>query len=425
MKQTGILGILVVGLLVIASCVPSPSTQQPPSTSASQETAVPTTGQVEAIPTSGVMEVEPTPGQAAATDVPVQVTGMDASPSTGIALSEPEPGTAITSPVHVRGEARITPFESTLRGRVYDAQGQVLGEMPILLDSEMGSPGTFDALIPFSAAADGSGTVEIADLSPKDGSILESSSIAVEVRAGTPIGTIEIPSSGQRVVLPLRILARVGHPGDVIRATLLWSDGTELAQTFATVTGEDGRGLLIASLNWPGESQPPEPPSQSASMELRDELGGLLAQQDLVVLSAADPDTQAITLYFLLGEDIHPVTRRIPKAGAIGAAVLEELLWGPPAPNLAGFGTALPTSQEVLDYAGREPGWGPRVTLKSLTIADGIALADFSKEMRAYGGGSLRVSLLRWQIEMTLKQFASVQQVIISVEGETEEVLQP
>jgi hypothetical protein len=217
----------------------------------------------------------------------------------------------------------------------------------------------------------------------------------------------------------------VGQPGDSVQAILRWQDGTELEQSFTTLRGEDGRGLLMESLNWPGESQPPQPPTQPAALELRDRSGSLLARQELVVVSASDPDTQAITLYFLLGEDLQPLTRRIPKTEQIGTAALEELLWGPPAPNLAGFGTALPTPKEVLSYPGREPDWGPRVTLRQLTIVDGVATADFSKEMRAYGGGSLRVNLIRQQIEQTLKQFATVRKVVIAIDGQTEGVLQP
>jgi spore germination protein GerM len=79
----------------------------------------------------------------------------------------------------------------------------------------------------------------------------------------------------------------------------------------------------------------------------------------------------------------------------------------------------------VINYSGNQPDWGPRVTLRSLTIEDGVATADFSQEMRAYGGGSLRVRMIREQITQTLRQFPTVDTVIIAVEGETEAVLQP
>jgi hypothetical protein len=227
------------------------------------------------------------------------------------------------------------------------------------------------------------------------------------------------------VVLPLKILAWVGQPGDLVTAALTWQDGTELLQTFALTRGLDGQGLLIDSLNWPGESEPPQPPSQPATLELRDASGTLLGQQTVTMLSSDDPATQEILLYFLLGEDLQSVRRVIPSTTMAEASALEELLWGPGAPNLAGFGTAIPTPTEVLAYPGREPDWGVRVTLRNLTIVDGVATADFSQEMRAYGGGSLRVRLLADQITQTLKQFPSVQQVVLAVEGQTEEEFQP
>jgi hypothetical protein len=337
----------------------------------------------------------------------------------------------VSSPVDVRGQVSVTPFESTLRGRVYDATGQVVGEGPIMVASEMGQPGRFDGQIALQAGSGGPGQVEVAEISPKDGTVVIRAVVEVvlapEVGATptTGLGKIEIPAAGERAVLPLHILARVGQPGDQILASLRWEDGTELPQTFTTLQGEDGRGLLIDSLNWPGESQPPEPPSQLATLTLRSAAGDLLAQQTITMLSPSDPDTQEITLYFLLGEDLQPLQRRIPKTPAPATAALEELLWGPSAPNLAGFGTALPTPQMVLSYFGRGPDWGPRVTLRSLTVHDGVATADFSQEMNAYGGGSLRVSLLRQQIVRTLEQFPTISNVIIAVEGETEDVLQP
>jgi hypothetical protein len=39
----------------------------------------------------------------------------------------------------------------------------------------------------------------------------------------------------------------------------------------------------------------------------------------------------------------------------------------------------------LLSYPSREADWGSRVTLRSLTIVDGMAAADFSQKLRAYG----------------------------------------
>ncbi|CAA9291968.1 MAG: hypothetical protein AVDCRST_MAG26-4161 [uncultured Chloroflexia bacterium] len=56
---------------------------------------------------------------------------------------------------------------------------------------------------------------------------------------------------------------------------------------------------------------------------------------------------------------------------------------------------------------------------------NGVATADFSQELRAYGGGAARAQLIRAQITRTLLQFPSVREVRIVVEGQSDGVLQP
>ena len=53
-----------------------------------------------------------------------------------------------------------------------------------------------------------------------------------------------------------------------------------------------------------------------------------------------------------------------------------------------------------------------------------IALTKSPARFR-YGGGSLRVMLIRRQITQTLRQFATVREVRIAIEGQTEGVLEP
>jgi hypothetical protein len=238
-------------------------------------------------------------------------------------------------------------------------------------------------------------------------------------------GAVEVPATGARVTLPLHLLVRGGQPGERVTATLRWQDGTTLAQPYTLLAGEDGRGLLIDSLNWMMSSQPPQPKTQPATLELTSATGDLLARQPLTLLSSSDPTTQVVQLYWLLGEELQPMPRRVPQSLRIGTAALEELLWGPGPPNFAGFESALPSPTQVLSYSGRDASWGPRVTLRKLTIVDGVATADFSRELAAYGGGSTRVMFIRQQITRTLRQFPSVRDVRIAIEGETELILQP
>lgn len=240
-----------------------------------------------------------------------------------------------------------------------------------------------------------------------------------------PAGLIAIPAAGARVTLPLHVMANLGQPGGQLLARLRWQDGTELMRLLPVLRGADGQGLVIGTLNWMHEGQPPQPPTQPATLELLSGAGELQARQPVTVLSAGDPDTQTIRLYWVLGEELVAVQQRVPRTAQIGTTALNELLWGPGPPNLAGFTTAIPTPEQVLSYPGRAADWGPRVTLRSLTIVDGVATADFSRELAAYGGGSLRVMLLRQQIRQTLLQFPAVREVRIAIEGQTEGVLEP
>lgn len=109
-------------------------------------------------------------------------------------------------------------------------------------------------------------------------------------------------------------------------------------------------------------------------------------------------------------EKVVSVSREIPKTVTTGRAALEELLKGPTtAEKNSGYTTAI----------------NPGVKINSLTIQDGVARADFSKELNTNVAGSCRVNAIRAQITETLKQFSSVNNVIISINGNSEGILEP
>ena len=170
----------------------------------------------------------------------------------------------------------------------------------------------------------------------------------------------------------------------------------------------------IAAPNVPG----------AATLEVARADGTVVARREVRV--AAPEETQTVKVAWVVGSgnQIELQTRSVPRTPQIASAALNELLWGPVADE-AGYQTALPTTEEILSYPGRAAGWGARVRLLKLTIDDGVARANFSPELRAYGGGAARVSMIRKQIETTLRQFPSVQEVIIAIDGQTEGVLEP
>ena len=65
------------------------------------------------------------------------------------------------------------------------------------------------------------------------------------------------------------------------------------------------------------------------------------------------------------------------------------------------------------------------VLIQTLTIKDGLAAVDFNEKLDQNVGGSCRVSAIRAQLEETLRQFSSVTDVRISVNGRVEDILQP
>jgi sporulation and spore germination protein len=260
---------------------------------------------------------------------------------------------------------------------------------------------------------------------PPDWQIERGNIGADAVRLLPPLNTIEIPAPGARVTLPLHVLARAGRPGESLTATLRWADGTRLIRTSAVLQGEDSRGVLLDCLDLPPDYQPRQPWTQSAQLEISDGRGAILARQSIILLHLDDPDTREVKLYWVVDAHLKAEVRRIPKTSALDRAAVEELLWGPGVYNAAGFTTMLPTPEQVLAFPGRTADWGPRVVLRSLRLVDGIAIADFSKELRAYGGGSLRASLIHGQITRTLLQFPQVRDVRITIEGERDQALEP
>lgn len=107
---------------------------------------------------------------------------------------------------------------------------------------------------------------------------------------------------------------------------------------------------------------------------------------------------------------VFAVEREVPTTPAIARAAIEQLLAGPSAQDQAsGFRTNI----------------NPGTAIQSLTIQNGVARIDFNEQLDNPGGGSCRVSAIRAQITETLRQFPTVDEVVISVNGDSESALQP
>jgi len=65
------------------------------------------------------------------------------------------------------------------------------------------------------------------------------------------------------------------------------------------------------------------------------------------------------------------------------------------------------------------------VKINSLIVEDNIAKVDFDEQLGFQVGGSCRVMAIRSQITETILQFSEVNDVIISINGRIEDILQP
>jgi len=137
-----------------------------------------------------------------------------------------------------------------------------------------------------------------------------------------------------------------------------------------------------------------------------------------VAVVIAPVETMKVKVYFnnnnldpeISCNKVFPTEREIIKTPAVARAALEELLKGPTeAETNQGFFTSI----------------NPGVKIQSLAIENGTAKVDFDEQLQNAVGGSCKVSSIRAEITETLKQFSSVKNVLISINGETETILQP
>lgn len=109
-------------------------------------------------------------------------------------------------------------------------------------------------------------------------------------------------------------------------------------------------------------------------------------------------------------EKVFSAWRKIPRTLEVGQASLEELLRG--------------TTEEEKS-GGYVTHINSGVNVKGLVIEDGVAVVNFDERLEFGVNDSCRAAAIRAQVAETLKQFPAVNDVVISVDGKTEGVLQP
>jgi len=142
-------------------------------------------------------------------------------------------------------------------------------------------------------------------------------------------------------------------------------------------------------------------PEKSAVMSLPLRFGGETASVTVYFGKEGNNDTC---------KEVFPLERKIVKTEAVARAAIEELIKGL-------------TDEEK--EAGYFTGINEGVKINKLVITDGTAKIDFDDTLETGVGGSCKVTFIREQITKTLMQFETVKKVIISINGRTEDILQP
>jgi germination protein M len=125
--------------------------------------------------------------------------------------------------------------------------------------------------------------------------------------------------------------------------------------------------------------------------------------------TAAPVGTSIVRAYFVMGsftgnEGLVPVLREVPQTKGVATAAMRALLKGPNDAEMAGrpaIYTAIPDD----------------TTLLGLSIKDGVATVNLSKEFESGGGSASALARLA-QVTYTLTQFPTVDKVLFQLDGE-------
>jgi spore germination protein GerM len=145
-------------------------------------------------------------------------------------------------------------------------------------------------------------------------------------------------------------------------------------------------------------------------------IGFIIFRKDKNILF--EPETMTVQVFFnnnLLDPEyscykVFSVEREIVRTQGVARAALEQLLQGP--------------SQEEKDQ-GFYTSLNQGIVIQSLSVVNGVAKVDFNDQLEFQAGGSCLVSAIRAQITETLKQFSTVEEVVVSVNGRIGDILQP
>ncbi len=208
-------------------------------------TVVPTA----ASPAAGT--VVPTATLAGATAAPTVVSPATAAPA-ALALTTPGAGETVVSPAIIRGQGAV-PADRTVTVQVLDAQGGVLGQVPVSFapGAEVGQLGAFFGVVRYNApAATQAGRLVAQTLAP-NGDLLARDEVQVTLRgtAEQPLAGVQIqaPAANATIANPVPVNGEAIFLGNrVLPLQLLDAQGNLLGQAIVQFAADANTGQAAA-----------------------------------------------------------------------------------------------------------------------------------------------------------------------------------
>lgn len=162
-----------------------------------------------------------------------------------ITIQSPAAATTLTNPFELRGTTSQYPFRGSLVYRVLDASGNQVGRGPFEVVGRLGGSATFAVQATYASATDGPGTVEVAELSTADGTIITIDSVAVNL-AADPDGytvTIDDPAPYASIASPVEVRGKTSNKPfeSNLNYRIIDASGRQVSQGVFQVVGEAGR----------------------------------------------------------------------------------------------------------------------------------------------------------------------------------------
>lgn len=162
-----------------------------------------------------------------------------------ITIDGPTPGAVLTYPFELRGTTSEYPFQGRLVYRVLDSGGNQVGRSFFEVVGQVGNPSTFAIPAVYSVQAAGPGTVEVAEISVADGTIIAIDSVGVMLPAD-PDGygiTIDDPKPYVSITSPVQIRGKTSNKpfGGTLRYRIIDAAGQEINQGLLLAVGQPGQ----------------------------------------------------------------------------------------------------------------------------------------------------------------------------------------